>query len=220
MSPETTSFRPRDAEGARPAAAGAAPEFRPLERESAADRAERARSAGYAAGWAAGARAAAESAMHQERRVALEAEQAKAARDLAVRRVVSLLEDAAERAEERRAPVLDAAAELITTTAVRLAEAVLQRELADGGSVRSVLERAITAQADVAVHTVRVSPQDLAGVRAELALSDAALPSSVQLVADPSLSVGDVVCEHADGWLDGRIRAGLERALAVLEEDL
>lgn len=177
------------------------------------------RAAGYAAGWAAGARAAAEAAEAAERRRVAEGAAAEARRDAALAQAVTTLRQAAETVAARRAVDDAALATAVHTAALQLAEAVLGHELRPGpDSARALLGRALALPADAGLHTVRVSPHDVAHVRAVLDARDVPLPDAVRVVADPALQPGDVVAEHAVVVLDARIRAALDRARAVLED--
>jgi flagellar assembly protein FliH len=194
--------------------------FRPaaLLATSAGEVDTRARAAGYAAGWAAGARAAAEAAAEQEARRAQQHAQAQAQRDAAVADAVDALERTVLAAAARTAPVVDQVRRGVYEAALELAAAVLQRELTPGpDSARALLERVLAIPADLGVHTVRLNPADLAQVRA--LVSAPALPAGVELVADPSLAPGDTVSVHPTGYLDGQVRAALDRARRVLLED-
>lgn len=180
---------------------------------------DRARAAGYAAGWAAGSRVAAEAAERQQRAVAEEAARARAEQAAFVAEGLAALERAVVAAAGRTAPVVEAASTEVVEAAVALAEAILARELSDGPtSARSVLDRVRALPSDVEVHTLRVSTADHAAVLALLADTGATLPDGVALVADPSLAPGDVVAEHPDGYVDGRVRSALDRARRALEE--
>lgn len=177
------------------------------------------RAAGYAAGWAAGARAAAEAAEVAERLRAVAAAAAEARRDAALAQAVVSLRQAAEAVAVRQTVEDAALADAVHAAALELAEAVLGHELRPGpDSARALLGRALALPADAGLHTVRVSPDDLVHLRAVLAAGDVDLPEGVRLLPDPALQPGDVVAEHAVVVLDGRIRAALARARAVLED--
>lgn len=212
MSPEpTTTFR-QVSLPALGAAGGARAEAVALETE-------RARAAGYAAGWAAGARAAAESAERQQRAVAEAAAADRARQETLVADGVAALGRAVRAAQARSAPVVETASREVLDAAVALAAAVVGHELADdASSARSVLARVADLPADLGVTTVRVSPADDAAIRGLLTGTDVTLPAGVDLVVDPGLARGDVVAEHPDGFVDGRVRSALERARLALED--
>jgi len=177
------------------------------------------RAAGYAAGWAAGARAAAEEAAATERRRAEEIAQVEVRRDAAVERAVATLAEAAAALGRRQAVDDLVMATAIQTAALDLAEAVLAHELRPGpDSAAVLLERALALPADEGLHTIRVSPADIAAVQAVLDAGSATLPDGVRLVSDAALQPGDVIAEHATVVLDGRVRAALDRARAALED--
>lgn len=206
MSPDTaTSFRP--ASLTTTAAQGSAD--RPGE--------ESARAAGFAAGWAAGARAAADAAGHQQRQLAEQHARAEAARAALVTAAVEALHRAAAALAATTTPVVQEVTAGVHEAALALAEAVLDRELTPGpDSARALLTRIGALPADLGVHTVRMSAADLAHVKDVLAATPALLPSGVTLVADPSLAPGDVVSEHAAGFLDAQVRTALARARRAL----
>jgi flagellar assembly protein FliH len=180
---------------------------------------DRLQAAGYAAGWAAGARAAADNAAAAERRRADAAAQAEARQEAAVRQVLGTLAQTAAAITRQQAPEVAEVHAAVQRAAIELAEAVLHRELLPGpDSARAILERAMALPADAGLHTVRVSPADLADVRALLDGRTLSLPDGVRLVADPALAAGDVISEHAGTVLDGRIRTALDRARAALED--
>lgn len=199
MSPEATTFR-----------------LAPLAPTARAAR-EQDRAAGYAAGWAAGARAAAEQAAQQRATLAAEHAAAEERREAAVRAAVDRLARAAAASDARSAPVVADVRRTVVEAAVELAEAVLGHELADGPtSARAALERALSAGADLGVHTVRLSPADHAVLLAE----GVEPPPGVALVADQRLRPGDAISEHPAGYLDAQISTAMDRARrALLGED-
>lgn len=174
---------------------------------------EASRAAGFAAGFAAGARAAARAAEGGRRRAAVE--RAAADREAAARIVaaVAALETAAAAARARTAPVLDEATETLHRQALELARAVLGVELRDEATAAAAALARVRAavRADEVVE-VRLHPDDVAALAG---LPE--LPVGVLLVADTGLRRGEAVAEHREGWLDGRIEAAFDRALAVLE---
>ncbi len=191
--------------------------FRPAALTSVSRPDEEARAAGYAAGWAAGARAAAENAAAAERRRAQEATDAEARRDGHVAQTLATLAQVADVLTARRATEETAIAVRVHEAALELAAAVLGHELRPGpDGARSILQRALALPAEVGLHTVRVSPVDVAHVQDLLAAGEATLPDGVRLVADASLAPGDVVAEAAEMVLDACINAALARARAAL----
>jgi flagellar assembly protein FliH len=199
MSPEATQFR-----------------LTPLAPTARAAR-EQDRAAGYAAGWAAGARAAAEQAAQQRAALAAEQHAAEERREAQLRAAVDRLGRAAAAADARSAPVVADARRALAQAAIELAEAVLGHELSDGPArARAALDRALSAEADLGVHTVRLSPADHAALLSE----GVEPPAGVVLVADPRLRPGDAVSEHPGGYLDAQIATALDRARrALLGED-
>ncbi|MCL3860858.1 FliH/SctL family protein [Actinotalea sp. K2] len=207
MSPEqaVTAFRPSALAGSGQRPAGVD---------------ERARAAGYAAGWAAGTRAAADAAVAHQQRLADDHLRREAVRDAAIDDALAVLGRAAQAVAAREAPVVTDARATLHAAALDLAAAVLQHELTPGpASAVSILDRALALPAELGVHTVRVSPADLAHVRTLLEATSRRLPAGLQVVADQGLRPGDVVSEHATGQLDGQIASALDRARRALLED-
>lgn len=172
------------------------------------------RAAGHAAGYAAGLRAAAEEmaaqAALQEEALAEAIAEGRARIDAAV----ATLNAAAEALNQRTIPLLAEAQDALAATAIDLAEAVIGRELSDSDtSATSAMHRALAGVDPALVHLVRLHPDDLAALDA-----DTISAAGVSFTADASLSRGDAVTEFADGYLDARITAALERARAAILE--
>lgn len=168
---------------------------------------EKARLRGHSAGFAAGA-AEGTRALAAERTLA--AHQAAAdARAAAARTeyVLSVLRSASEAMFTRAAPVSESMDNALAAAALQLAEAILGHELADGAtSARAALARATGTATPSPVHTVRMHPDDLGvldGPTREAA--------GVAFVADASLLRGDAIADYADGFLDARLSASLDR---------
>lgn len=174
--------------------------------------------AGYAAGWAAGSRAAAAEAEALRAGLVAEHVAAEQARDAEVARSVAALAAAARGADARALPVVDGLRGALVAAAVALAEAVLGRELADGGSVATALARVLAAPADLGSQTVRLNPADHGEITALLAAGSVELPAGVTVAADPRLGPGDAVSEHPTGYLDAQLATALDRARRALAE--
>lgn len=192
--------------------------------ERAAD-VERSRAAGYAAGWAAGARAAAQDAERRQARLAEEQRRQAAEHDAAVRQAIGLLETVAQAVREREAPELEACRAALHAAALDLAEAILGVELSDGPhAARAALTRALALPVEEGPFAVRMHPEDVRQLSALLEDGGSAgagsaplrLPAGVELRPDPTVARGDAISERADGYLDARIGAALERARAAL----
>jgi flagellar assembly protein FliH len=171
---------------------------------------------GHAAGYAAGLRKA--EAEVRVLRGELEAEHA-AAREEGQRRLASavvLLESAAAALHARTAPILAEADDELADAAVALAEAILGYELSDAATgAKAALKRALSAPDPEAAVAVRLHPDDLALLQAELPKTERTT-AQITWVPDPSLTRGDAVAEYPDGELDARIGSALERARAAL----
>lgn len=209
---------PRTAPDARPAATGAARPvaFVPLAGSRPSDAAER--GAGYAAGWAAGhaagaRRAAQEAAQEAERQRAVLAAE-REARAAEHQRSAAALALAAEAMRAAHAPVLASALDAVRSGALELAQAVLGHELSDASAAaRAALTRVLGAPGLPDELVVRLHPRDLDALAAD---ELATLPPGVRLVADAALAPGDAVAQHADGELDARVGAALDRVRAAL----
>lgn len=176
---------------------------------------EKARIQGHSAGFAAGAAAGAR-AMDADRQAAAEQHEAQSRSAKArTEYVLSVLQSAGEAMFSRAAPVSDGMEDALAEAALQLAEAILGHELADGGaSARAALARATGTPTPSPVHTVRMHPDDLAvldGPTREAA--------GVTFVADPSLRRGDAMADYADGFLDARLSAALDRMRTALTGD-
>ena len=167
---------------------------------------------GYAAGWAEGRRRAQEAADQAAAERAAADQQALAQLRADQQALVRSLADAVTRCDAAVA----ARQELLATEAVdlglRIAEAVLGRELAtmtDAGA--EALRRALAEVPPTVAATVRLHPADAA------ALDPAAVAGRpVTVVADPSVASGGAVLETEVSTVD----AGLETALARVREAL
>jgi flagellar assembly protein FliH len=178
--------------------------------------ADRARAAGmaqgYAAGWAEGRRRAQEASDQAAAERAAADQQAAAQLRADQQALVTSLGDAVARCDA----VLAERQELLATEAVdlglRIAEAILGRELAtmtDAGA--EALRRALAQVPPTVTATVRLSPADAAALDpAEIA------GRPVTVVADPSVAAGGAVLETDVSTVD----AGLETALARVREAL
>jgi flagellar assembly protein FliH len=169
-----------------------------------------AEAAGRAAGYAAGRREAeAELGLLREQALADAAASREAARgEIEAARV--LLGAAADALADRAVPLVDALDAALLASAVEIAEAILQRELADETVAALDAARRATGAADRAeLRRIRLHPDDLRLVRE---LGELPVPA----VADPSLARGDAVADLDDGWFDARLGAAVARVRAAL----
>ena len=113
--------------------------------------------------------------------------------------------------ERARAAARAEATELAFTLAARVLAACASHErlVAVEG-----LRAALASEHHTAVRLARVHPTDLVTCEAEIACSGA----SVRLIADDTLSPGDVVVEGRHGVIDARLRARLEALRVTLEQ--
>lgn len=186
-----------------------------LEREH-----EAARQRGYAAGYAEGMRAAevVYSARSEDLEVTLAAEMEFA--QARSRRVITILETAADAIHQRIEPSLVEAEATLMRAAVHLAEAVIGHELADHETAaRAALSRALAATVSETVVALRLSPDDVQVLNLEHKV-ESMLPPGLIFVADPTLASGDAIAELAEGLVDARIDAALQRARHELFGDI
>jgi flagellar assembly protein FliH len=170
------------------------------------------RAQGYAAGWAEGRTVALAQAELAERDRAAGREAAHAQVLAAQQCAVDALAKAAEHYAGASTDLLEALADQAFDLALRIAEAVIGRELetaADPGG--DALRRALTLVPPAAAVTVRLHPED----RALLDLTVLA-GRPVSLVDDPALTRGDAVVETETGVVDATVGAALDRVREVL----
>ncbi|WP_349899725.1 FliH/SctL family protein [Parafrigoribacterium soli] len=175
-----------------------------------------ARTRGHAAGYASGLRAAAREA--EARVVELNAETTAMlnVRNAQLDAALAALDTAARQLHDRAIPTIEQAQDVLVSSAIELAEAILGYELADGPrSARAALARVLEHADPKMLLTVRMHPADIAEL--DGTAPDAAHSASgVEIVADASLERGDALGDFADGYLDARIRTALDRARAAL----
>jgi flagellar assembly protein FliH len=173
---------------------------------------ERARVRGHAAGYAAGLRAAEAQAAVIAEHARIEREALRGDAATALGSALAALETAAARAAAIDSLVLTDSDAALAAAAVELAEAILQRELADGeSSARTAITRVLSSADPDSILAVRLSPVDLAVITA-----NGLAPSTLTLVADSSLERGDAVVDVAEGRVDARISSALQRARAAI----
>lgn len=179
--------------------------------------AERARNAasaqGYAQGWAAGRRAG-------EARVRADAEQdAQRRAEVGMRRerdheaALRALESASAHLRDRLDEACAAVESHAVEVALRIAEAVLGRELAVAADPGEDAVRRLLAvlPADVTTFTLRMNPADLTVLDRELLTGHA-----VTVVADPTVARGDAVAETDTSVIDASVGAALTRVREAL----
>lgn len=102
----------------------------------------------------------------------------------------------------------------VVELAVRLAEAILEREVASvDGLVLDAVRRSLGLAPDRGELVVRVSPADLAVVVDAAPLAPG---REVEVVADPAVGRGGCLIDCGPARIDARIETGLDRARAVL----
>ncbi|MDH2443856.1 FliH/SctL family protein [Amnibacterium sp. CER49] len=183
--------------------------FPSLVTDEVSETVERARVQGHAAGYAAGRREAAgilaadRAAQEEAAAALLDAEVAR------VRAAAAALTAAASGLHARTNAALVVHDDDLLAAAVTLATALVGHELADTeGAAVAAVRRALAAADPAPVVTIRLAPEDLEVVAA---VTDVTVP----LEADPGLQRGDAVAVLADGLVDARIGAAVERLRAL-----
>jgi flagellar assembly protein FliH len=186
-----------------------------LASDATRDEFERARVRGHAAGYAAGLRRAeADAAALAADELAARTERDALATD-EIRSVLAAVDAAATVVANADRLVLEDADAALAAAAIEIAEVIIGHELRDGdASARAAIARVTAVMQNDDVQVVRLNPADYAIVREQ---ADAA--SGVRFIADPLLQRGDAVLEVANGRIDARISAALDRARAELAGD-
>jgi len=175
---------------------------------------ERARRRGHASGYAEGMRAARLAAERETERAEHERRAQLDAARIATTAALTALDRAAASFAERADALARLDAGRVMELAIDLAETILDRELAD--PVRAALlasTRAEEAASGAAGAIIAMSPPDL-----ELLDRLGRRPDGVAVETSSELSPGDAVVRLADGEVDLRIDAALQRARAALAE--
>jgi len=177
---------------------------------------EAARAAGYASGWASGIRAARLIADAEAHANAAERERQHAVREQQVGQAITAVHRAAEALEQSAVPAAEHIEDLIVSSALAIAEALVGQVLRDE-ALRSeaALHRALSvAPVDEGV-TIALSSADFAALGADTLVPQGS-SRSVALVEDPALAPGDAVASCGATTVDARLSAGLERVREVL----
>lgn len=169
---------------------------------------ERERERGYAEGHAEGYRAGAAQALAEARR----SEDARAASETERRRevtsAVTALRSAVDALAEHITRVTRATERDVSARAVELSSLIVAEALADADTAAvAALRRALDAQDPRDAQEIRFSAADL-----QLLSDQDALPDGIRVTADATLLPGDAMVVIADGLVDARIAAALERA--------
>ena len=174
-----------------------------------------AKARGHAAGFTEGlrqARAEADAALARqqaEHQASLKHDQAR------TDRAIQTLNQATAALQARTVPVLDDVRNVLAHASIEIAQAILGYELGDvERSARAALARAFAGDDPHAVHTVRLHPDDLGVLQAEVRER-----ADVTFTADPTLSRGDAIAEYPDGFLDATIATALARATNTLLQE-
>jgi flagellar assembly protein FliH len=173
-----------------------------------------AQAAGYAAGWAHGARAARLVSDAEAHVAAANRERAEERRSAVVRRAIAAMDAAATALEQRSAPSAHEIEDLIVSSALSIAEALIGVSLQDD-AVRgaAALKRALALAPAGEDVTVALNPDDLAVVDGN---TPEDLTRNITLVADATLAPGDATATCGATVIDARLSTGLARVRAVL----
>jgi flagellar assembly protein FliH len=178
-----------------------------------------AQAAGYAAGWASGiqaARVVAEAEAHAAR---VETERAAAERRMRLQQAFTALDHAAAALELRAVPHAEVLEDLVVTSALSIAEALVGHALDDTPvRARDALMRVLSLSPAGEPVQVRMSPADYATLHGSEAdsLVPQAIARSVELIEDATLQPGDAVATCGATEIDGRIGSGIARIREVL----
>ncbi|HEU4382265.1 MAG TPA: FliH/SctL family protein [Anaeromyxobacteraceae bacterium] len=125
------------------------------------------------------------------------------------------------RAAAERDRLLQSASDDLVRLAVAVAGAVLRREVERGGDVEALAARALEAVRHRRQVTLRVHPDDAAGVRGEAGRLGALLNRAPALAVqeDPAVGRGGLLVETEAGTLDARLETRLEAVEAALLEE-
>jgi flagellar assembly protein FliH len=174
-----------------------------------------AQAAGYAAGWAHGARAARLVSDAEAHVAAANRERAEERRSADVRRAIAGLDSAATALEQRSVPSAHEIEDLIVSSALSIAEALIGVSLEDDAvRGRAALKRALALAPVGEDVTVALSPDDFAVVDGNAADTD--LTRKITLVEDASLAPGDATATCGATVIDARLSTGLARVRSVL----
>ncbi len=166
---------------------------------------------GHAAGYASGLRAAAREAEARVKELNAETAAMLNERNAQIDSALAALETAARTLHNRAIPTIDQVQDVLVSSAIELAEAVLGYELSDGpGSARAALARVFEHADPRTLLSVRMNPADIAELDA------AGRQAGTEIIADDAVARGDALGDFLDGYLDARIQTALARAKAVL----
>jgi flagellar assembly protein FliH len=173
-----------------------------------------AQAAGYAAGWAHGVRAARLVSDAEAHVATANRERAEAERTAEVRRALTALDAAATALEHSAAPSAHEIEQLIVSSALTIAEALIGDALRDDEiRGRAALARALSLAPAGEDVTVALSPADHAIVTAITGTGSdgTGLGRTVTLVADATLAPGDALASCGATTIDARLSTGLAR---------
>ena len=180
----------------------------------AADARARGHAEGFTAGYAEGLAAAAAEAAVTAQRQAAAATAAQADRDAQLQAALAVLGTATDAFRAREAVSVGEVEDVVVDLALKVAQAVLDRELTvaqDPG--RDAVRRALALAPHDAPATVRLHPDDVAALGD---LDDLAAGRPVTVVSDPSVERGGCVADAAGRRIDAQIGAAVARVAAAL----
>lgn len=176
-----------------------------------------AKAAGYAQGFNQGAAQAAAEAEDRARQHIAEHEALMAQVRSAADQGIAALASAASAVSAVEVATVEQARAELHAAAVELAEAILGRELSTAtDSARVALERVAASPVAGKVIEVRLHPDEHAAATTLVEQGTAPLPAQATLVADPTLTPGQVIATYPNGHLDASIATALDRARAAV----
>jgi len=129
---------------------------------------------------------------------------------------LSALETLAAEARQDRDAVLRAAEKAACNLALRLAEAIVHRQIQVDPSVVLGTAQTVLEAVNREPVVIKASPADVANLQAWLQESGRSFePESIRVVADPDMTAGGCMVETAAALLDARIETQLQTAKQV-----
>ncbi|GAA0814279.1 FliH/SctL family protein [Spirilliplanes yamanashiensis] len=190
----------------------------PVDSDAVARVKEEARTAGYAEGWAQGQREAAVAAAALLDQTAAAERAAAAQHAAAVQQALGALARAAGDLDARTAATVEEVEQTVARYAVELAEAILDRELADpAGRGADALRRAMSRAPSAGVVTVSLHPDDYRLLTEDHPGGEHVVDGRpVRLRPDAALRPGDAVAEIGAMTVDATVAAAVARVREAL----
>jgi flagellar assembly protein FliH len=184
-----------------------------LVKDETPDVRERARVQGHAAGYAAGRKAATETLAADRVQLRAEADRALGVEIEGLRSAVDAMRQAAGELHTQTTMSLEGTEEAVLSAALEIAGMILGRAITEDreGAAVAALRRALEAAGPMAVHVVRLNPDDV-----DLVSSVRDDEPGLRIVADRSVARGDAMVDLPDGVVDASIAGAVERVRRAL----